>query len=526
MERLDIVQPALFATMVALARLWEACGVKPSIVIGHSQGEVAAAHIAGGLSLDDAARIIALRSKAMAKIAGKGAMASVSLPVRRARRADRALRRAHLPRRDQRPGRPALSGEPEAIEELLSDLRGAGHQGQADRRRLRRPLRPDRGAARGAAGGLRPDRAPQPEVALHSTLTGEPIDTAEMDASYWYRNLRETVLFNPVVEQLLEAGRSHFVEISPHPVLSFGISEAIEAAEADAHIVGTLRREEDPAQRFCLSLAEAHVGGVAVEWERFFAGTGAKRVPLPTYPFQRKRYWLAGGSAVADPASAGQAPAEHPLLGAVVSLAGREETVLTGRLSLPPTPGWRTTPSPARSCSPAPPSWSWRCTRPSGSAPSGRGADPAGAPRPARGGRRVVQISVASPDPQGRRALQVHSRPAGDEEAPWALNAEGALASEASAMRGALDPWPPAEAESLQTEFLYDLLAEAGVEYGPAFQALSRAWKLGERSSPRSRSARSPAGRRPAASSSTRRCSTPRCRRSCSAGCRDTEPAW
>ena len=334
MERLDIVQPALFATMVALARLWEACGVKPSIVIGHSQGEVAAAHIAGALSLDDAARIIALRSKAMTKIAGKGAMASVSLPVGELEELIAPYGERISLAAINGPAAQALSGEPEAIEELLTtcEERGirarriavdyAAHSAQIEE--LREEL----------LEAFAPIEPRSSEVALHSTLTGEPIDTAEMDASYWYRNLRETVLFNPVVEQLLEAGRSHFVEICPHPVLSFGIAEAIEATEADAHIVGTLRREEDPAQRFCLSLAEAHVGGVAVEWERFFAGTGAKRVPLPTYPFQRKRYWLSQSSAASDPSALGLADAGHPLLGAVVEDPSGEGLALTGRLSL------------------------------------------------------------------------------------------------------------------------------------------------------------------------------------------------
>ena len=483
LERLDVVQPALFAVMVALARLWEACGVKPSLVIGHSQGEVAAAHIAGALSLDDAARVIALRSKAMTGIAGKGAMASISLPVAELEEllkpyGDRISLAAINGPRTQ-----AVSGEPEAIEELIGacedkDIRArriavdyAAHSAQIEE--LREEL----------LEAFAPIEPRSSEIPLHSTLTGEPLDTAQMDATYWYRNLRETVLFNPVVESLIEAGRSHFIEISPHPVLSFGIDEAIGAAEANAQAIGTLRRDRDPARRFCLSLAEAHAAGAKVDWESFFEGSGAKPVPLPTYPFQRKRYWIGMASAAADLESVGQEATDHPLLGAVLTVAAGEELLFTGRLSLS--------------------SHHWLADHVvAGTAvvPATtflelalQAAERAGCEQveelemreplvlPERGAVRI-QVTVDQPGEHGRRRIQVHSRPSADEagEQPWALNAEGRLAPSPAPMPDFPAAWPPEGAEPLDAEYLYDRLAEAGLEYGAAFQTLARAWRRGD----------------------------------------------
>ncbi len=483
MERLDIVQPALFATMVSLARLWEASGVRPSLVIGHSQGEVAAAHIAGALCLEDAARVIALRSAAMAKIAGKGAMASVSLPLAEleellAPYGERlSLAAANGPRAQ------AVSGEPEAIAELLEACEGQGvrarriavdyaaHSAQIEQ--LEEEL----------LEAFAPISPQSSEIPLHSTLTGELLDTAQMDASYWYRNLRETVLFEPVIEALLEQGRSHFIEISPHPVLSFGIAEAIEAKESPAHLLDTLRRDEDPATRFCLSLAEAHAAGAQVDWEDFFAGSGARKVPLPTYPFQRKRYWLSPGGASGDPSSLGLADAEHPLLGAALSVASGEELLFTGRISLATHPWLADHAVAGTALLPGTGllELALRAGQELGMEQVRELTMQAPLVLPETGAVQV-QVAVGEPGEGGERPIEIHSRPEAplEQQQPWALNAEGLLAPEAPEAPPALDAWPPEGAEPLEATFLYDHLAEAGYEYGPAFQNLTRAWRRGE----------------------------------------------
>ena len=275
--------------MVSLAKLWIACGVKPAAVVGHSQGEIAAAHIAGGLSLEDAARVVALRAKAMAKIAGQGGMLSVSLP---GAELDALLEpygdRVSLAALNG-PASAVLSGEPEALAEILAGCERDGVRAQriaVDYAAHSTQIEALEEELREAFAPIAPRSG---EIPFHSTLLGVELDTAELGAEYWYRNLRETVLFEPVLRSLLEAGQRAFIEIAPHPVLGFGAEETIEATleePAEATVLGSLRREEPDSERFALSLAEAHVRGIAVEWAALFEGTdakarGAAHLPVP-----------------------------------------------------------------------------------------------------------------------------------------------------------------------------------------------------------------------------------------------------
>ncbi|MEU4896795.1 type I polyketide synthase [Streptomyces sp. NPDC044780] len=312
LERVDVVQPASWAVMVSLAAVWQAHGVVPDAVVGHSQGEIAAACVSGALSLEDAARVVALRSQTIARrLAGRGGMLSVALP--------RAEAEARLLRWDGRvsiaavngPGSVVVSGEPAALDELFEELSGAqvrvrriavdyaSHSAQVER---------VRDELTAALEGIRPRRA---EVPLFSTVTGEWLDTTGMDAGYWYRNLRRTVGFEPAVRTLLGQGHRVFVEVSSHPVLTAAVQEVIDTADVKAVTVGTLRRGLGGADRFLTCLAEAYVRGVPVDWPRLFTGTGARRVAMPTYAFQRERYWLqepAGEVAVRDAVPAVSAP--------------------------------------------------------------------------------------------------------------------------------------------------------------------------------------------------------------------------
>ncbi|WP_443072633.1 type I polyketide synthase [Streptomyces sp. RPT161] len=320
LERVDVVQPVSWAVMVSLAALWQAHGVVPDAVVGHSQGEIAAACVSGALSLHDAARVVALRSRIIARrLAGEGGMLSVPLP--------QAEVEARLDRWDGRisvaavngPGSVVVSGELEALDALFDELAGAdvrvrriavdyaSHSAQVER--VREELT-------AALEGVGPRRA---QVPFFSTVTGAWLDTTDMDAGYWYRNLRQTVGFEPAVRALLGQDYRFFVEVSSHPVLTGGIQEIIDAADARAVAVGTLRRDLGGRDRFLTCLAELYVRGVPVDWSRSFAGTGARRVALPTYAFQRERYWLpeppggAAGAAVAPVAGAGQAVVVEPV---------------------------------------------------------------------------------------------------------------------------------------------------------------------------------------------------------------------
>ena len=308
LEAVDVVQPALFAVMVSLARLWRSFGVEPSAVVGHSQGEIAAAHVAGGLSLSDAALIVAARSRALATIEGKGGMLALALSPEQFEERARGLGERVTLAAVNGPASVVASGDPEALEELERSCEADGVR--AGRIRVSYASHsPQVEAAReqllSALAGIEPRPS---ELPLYSTVTGEPADTALMDAEHWFRNLRRTVLFEPAIEQLLREGRRTFVEVSPHPVLTFGVEQITEAVLGEferAAVIPTLQRGEGGPARFLTSLSEAYVRGTEVDWETAFADAEPRRVRLPTYAFQRERHWI-------DPTDAGEAPVVAP----------------------------------------------------------------------------------------------------------------------------------------------------------------------------------------------------------------------
>ncbi len=288
LERVDVVQPVLWAVMVSLAAVWRSYGVEPAAVVGHSQGEIAAAVVAGGLSLEDGARVVALRSKAILRLSGLGGMVSLGASVERARELiapwDGRISVAAV----NGPSSVVVSGESGALDELLAsvDVRArriavdyASHSAQVE-------LLADELASVLAEVKPRSGRIP-----FVSAVTGEVLDTAELDAGYWYRNLREPVRFDQAVSTLLGLRATVFVECSAHPVLTVGVEETIDEAGAAAAAVGTLRRGDGGLTRVVTSLGEAFARGADVGWAGLFADTGTRRVTLPTYPFQRDRYW-------------------------------------------------------------------------------------------------------------------------------------------------------------------------------------------------------------------------------------------
>ncbi|MDQ3936577.1 MAG: acyltransferase domain-containing protein, partial [Actinomycetota bacterium] len=295
LERVDVVQPALFAVMVSLAALWRSFGVEPAAVVGHSQGEIAAAHVAGGLSLEDAARVVCLRSQAVREVmAGRGGMGSLALtPDEAEQRLEPYGERLSLAAVNG-PSSVVVSGEPEALEELLAACEADGV--------WCRKIPVDYASHSAAVEDLRERLAEalaeiEPRsgtVPFFSTLAGQVLDTAALDGDYWFRNLRSPVRFHDAVAALIEDEVAAFVEVSPNPGLTVSIQSAAEAAGASERVaaIGTLRRGEGGLERFLTALGEAHAHGVAVDWARLFEGSGARRVELPTYAFQRERYWL------------------------------------------------------------------------------------------------------------------------------------------------------------------------------------------------------------------------------------------
>ena len=296
LERADVVQPLLWAVMVSLAAVWAAAGVRPDAVVGHSQGEIAAACVAGILSLEDAAKVVAVRSRALSGLAASAGMLSVVMPVASVEALlagnDSWGRRLSVAAVNG-PATTVVSGDLDALVELEREL--------SARRVMRWQIPQTDFVAHSVRvepmrDGLIRDLADlEPRVgraALYSSVTGRRVEGPELDAAYWYANVRERVRFQDATRALAEAGCRTFVEVSPHPVLTGAIAETLEEAEVagDPVIAGTVERENSGAARFLASLAQVHVRGVKVDWARVLPA-GAL-VELPTYAFQRQQYWL------------------------------------------------------------------------------------------------------------------------------------------------------------------------------------------------------------------------------------------
>ncbi|MFB7588044.1 SDR family NAD(P)-dependent oxidoreductase [Streptomyces sp. NPDC056169] len=286
LERVDVVQPVTFAVMVSLARVWQHHGITPQAVIGHSQGEIAAACVAGALSLDDAARVVALRSKSIAAhLAGKGGMLSLALSetavLERLAGFDGVSVAAV-----NGPTATVVSGDPTQIQELATTCEADG---------IRARIIPVDYASHSAhvetieddlakvLAGLTPQA---PRVPFFSTLEGAWITEPALDGTYWYRNLRHRVGFAPAVETLAtDEGFTHFIEVSAHPVLTMALPETVTG-------LGTLRRDNGGQHRLTTSLAEAWANGLTVDWSALLPTTTTTHPDLPTYAFQTERYWL------------------------------------------------------------------------------------------------------------------------------------------------------------------------------------------------------------------------------------------
>ncbi len=486
LERVDVVQPVLWAVMVSLAELWRSYGVEPAAVIGHSQGEIAAACVAGALSLEDAAKVVALRSQALRALSGRGGMVSVSLPVDSVRERLATWGERLSVAAVNGPSAVVVSGDADALDELLGACEGEGIRARrvpVDYASHCAHVEAIEDELQQILAGITPRSS---SVPFYSTVTGGVLDTTEMDAGYWYRNLRQTVRFDETVRVLLTDGFQVFIETSAHPVLTMGVEQTAEDHGTRVTAVGSLRREEGGLDRFMTSLAEAYVGGLSVDWAGVFAGTAARRVDLPTYAFQRARFWLdpeAGDAA--DVSSAGLDSAGHPLLGAAVPLPDSDGFLLTGRLSLRTHPWLADHAVLGRVILP-------------GTAfveLASRAGDAVGCDRleeltletplvlPEEGAVQT-QLMVSGPGPDGRREVSVHSRRDGGPEASWTCHAKGvlALASAADGTTGPVDlsAWPPVGAEAVETAGFYEDVAATGLAYGPVFQGLRAVWRKGD----------------------------------------------
>ena len=325
---IDVVQPALWAIQVALAAHWRAWGIEPAAVVGHSMGEIAAAHVAGALTLSDAASVICRRSRLMKTLSGRGRMAVVELSradtekVLHGHEADLSVAVLNGPRST------VISGDPAALETVLATLRARGvfcravsvdvasHSPQVDA--LLPSLRAELRHLAPRAG----------TIPMFSTVTGRPCAGSDLGADYWARNLREPVPFGATVEALVRSGHTAFLELSPHPVLAPAVEDTLVSMKTAGTVVGSLRRHEDEPAAILESLGALWVAGCSVAWSHVFP---ARRSPvgLPPYPWQRERHWIEQVESPGDGIPRRRrAPGDHPLLGRRLDLAEATERVV------------------------------------------------------------------------------------------------------------------------------------------------------------------------------------------------------
>ncbi|WP_066363858.1 type I polyketide synthase [Herbidospora mongoliensis] len=468
-DRVDVIQPALFAVMTSLARLWQHHGVHPDAVIGHSQGEIAAAHIAGALTLDDAAKIVTLRSKALLALAGTGGMASVSLGATDLAALLKNYDDLHIAAHNS-PTATVIAGNPTQLDDLLQTL---------DARRIpvdyasHSPhVHPLRDRLLSDLADIRPRPA---DIPLYSTLTTEIIDASQLTPAYWFDNLANPVHFHQTLTKLVDDGHTTFIETSPHPVLTTAVQDTIE--HPSLLVTGTLRRHKGTLRQFHQNLATLHASGHPVTWHLPDSGV----TDLPTYPFQRERYWLTGPSVGGDAGSLGLDTTEHPFLTAVTALAETGALVVTGRLSRD-SHGWLADHA-VRGAALLPATALLELALQAGqlSGTTFRVDEltlESPLYLPERGTIRL-QVEVSAADEAGRRRVTVHSRRSGEQE--WTRHASGVLAPPKPGDEpAATTTWPPPDATPLEIDDLYDRLADLGYEYGPAFRNLTAAWRAGD----------------------------------------------
>ncbi|MFF9351722.1 SDR family NAD(P)-dependent oxidoreductase [Streptomyces sp. NPDC014734] len=489
LHRTDCTQPALFAYGTALFRLLESFGVVPDRLAGHSIGELTAAHVAGVLSLPDAAALVAARGRLMQELPGDGAMFSVRateeevLPLLEAHRRTAGIAAVNGP------DSVVISGEETVTTAIAEHFRAKGRRTKrlAVSHAFHSPLMdPMLERFRDVAAGLDYAEARIPVV---SALTGKTEVTALSSADHWVRHVREAVRFADCVRELESQSVVNHLELGPDAVLTPMVAESL-TAETDAAQIATARRGVAAPQGVLLAVAGLYTRGTAVDWTPLF-GTGRHHVELPAYPFQRQRYWLDAPAGVVDATGLGQNPASHPLLGAALDIAGDGTLVLTGNLSVRTHPwladhavgGTVMLPATAfvdlalEACRHA------DCDR----IEELTLEEPLVLPQD----KEIhVQFVVGAPDELGRRPVGLHTRASDGAQAPdaggrpWIRHAAGLLGRTGTTGRPPAPadpaPWPPEGATLLETSGMYDELAGIGLAYGPGFRGLRRCWRLGD----------------------------------------------
>jgi acyl transferase domain-containing protein/NADP-dependent 3-hydroxy acid dehydrogenase YdfG/acyl carrier protein len=471
LNRTEYAQPALFAFEAALFRLLEAWGIRPDYVAGHSIGEVAAAHVAGVLSLEDACTLVAARGRLMQALPPGGAMAAVQ-----------AAEADVLPRLRpgvdiaavNSPGSVVLSGDAGPVEAIAAELGvktkllAVSHAFHSAR------MEPMLDEFRSVVAEL---TFMPPSIPIVSTVSGE-VSGEPATPEYWVGQVRAAVRFADAVAGLHGYGVTRFLEVGPDGVLTAMAAES-PTPDAEPVFIAALRRDHPEAETLVTALGRLHIAGGDVDWPRYFAGSGARQVDLPTYPFQRQRFWLGTQGAGTDVASAGLVAAGHPWLAAATDLAGSGAVVLTGRMSVATDPWLADHAVLGRILLPG-----------TGFVELAiRAGDQVGCGGLAEltlhaplvltdDGGVQIQVAVGADDGSGVRSVAVHTRPEGTDLA-WTLHAQGFLDAGTDETPVDMTTWPPAGATQVELGDVYEELRALGYGYGPVFQGLRAAWRRG-----------------------------------------------
>jgi len=498
LDRTGFTQPAVFAVEVALYRLVQSWGLQPDFLIGHSIGELVAAYVAGVFSLTDACALVAARAALMEALPAGGAMVVVAATEQEVRSSlegfDGWLSVAAV----NSPVSTVVAGAGEVLGSWISGWEARGGKttrlnvSHAFHSALMEPMLEEFAAvARGVS--FSPPRLP-----IISNLSGQPAAGQELiSPDYWVRQVRHSVRFLDGVRFLYSAGVSRFLELGPTAALSVMVGQCLTDAH-DTLAVPALRARGSETAAVMEFAARAYVHGVGLDWAAVF-GAGCKRVELPTYAFERQRYWLGSSAGAGDLGAVGLAAMVHPFLGAGVSLGGGQGWLFTGRLSVETHP-WLADHR-VLDVVLVPGAALVEMALAAGVAAGVEGLEELVLEAPLVVPERaavVLQLQLGVPAEDGRCRLGIYSRletpTAQDTGAPveWTRHGSGVLSADlpggvlAGGVGGAgfaeltSAPWPPPDAVAVEVDTLYDRLAGAGFQYGPAFQGLRALWRRGD----------------------------------------------
>ncbi|MEU3459409.1 SDR family NAD(P)-dependent oxidoreductase [Streptomyces sp. NPDC006733] len=473
----EFTQVVLFAVEVALFRLTEALGLRPDYLIGHSVGEIAAAHVAGALSLADAAELVVARGRLMGALPAGGAMVAVQATEAEATGSLAGFEGRLEIAAINGPTSVVVSGDGGAVTEWLPRWEGRKTTRLRVSHAFHSPLmEPMLDEFRTVAERLTYAR---PRLPIVSNVTGAVVSA--FDADYWVRHVRGAVRFADGVGSLWELGVRRFLELGPDAVLTAMARQCVED-DTEAVFLPALRAKHGELDTFAGFLGHVHTAGISVDWNAFYTGTGAQRVDLPTYAFQRERFWLTPGTAPGDVSAAGLIAVDHPLLAAAVHVGDRDEWVLTGRISTETQPwvaehlllGTMVVPGTGLV------ELALTAGRHSG-APVLDELVLASPLIVQHDVTRQLQITVGASGPDGRRDIAIYSRPeSGSADTETVCHARGTLGTDSAPAQVWPDQWPPQDAEPMHVDELYHRLADLGYDYGPLFHGVEALWRDGD----------------------------------------------